>query len=448
MRERVWQAGAGAIGVLCLVVLGATGCECGRRPVPRDADLELDTGPPGLDAPGLDAPPLDAPRPDAPLADAPLVLDPDAACGRANVEVAIERLPVDIVWMVDNSTSMAPAIAEVQSGMNTFADTLLASGLDYRLILLSLRGSGAITFMGSNRYGICIPTPLAGAGCADGARFFQVPVDVRSTMPVEQLLGTLAQTTGYQAGDAVGSAAWRPLLRPGATRTIVVVTDDNSRTCDRPNPGGSCDPSDAPLTPTSLLDYPGGGNPFTSTRALGPGLLDPSYSGLFDGVVFDAVYGYGSDTDPDAVCTYPGGSSPPAAGHTYTALVTRTGGVRAHICDGAAAWGPFFDAVATGVVRSSRIECEVALPPPPDGMSLDARLVNVSVRSTASGSSTALPYVGSAAACDATRGGWYYDSFGAPTRIFLCPASCDFARAETAGGGGLDVLFGCESIVF
>lgn len=422
------------------------GCQCGRLTPPPDAPLP--DAPELPDAPGTDTPTIDAPAPDVPIPDAPIVIDPDAACGSANVEVEVERLPVDIIWLVDNSTSMAPAIAEVQAGMNAFADRLVSSGLDYRLILLSLRGEGPITFMGASRYGICIPEPLAGPACADGARFFQVALDVRSTMPLEQLLGTLAQSNGYEAGSTVtpfyGSAPWRSLLRPGASRTIVLVTDDNQRTCDRAGTV-ACGASDPPFGVTSLEDFPGGPNPFNS-RALGPGILDPSYAGLFDGYVFDAVYGYGSDTDPNVICTYPGGGAASAAGHTYTALVARTGGVRARICAGAAAWGPFFDAVATGVVRSSRIECELALPPPPDEMVLDPRLVNVSVRSTTA--STPLPYVSSAGACDGTRGGWYYDSVTSPTRVFLCPASCDFARSETTGGGGLDVIFGCESLIF
>jgi hypothetical protein len=60
-----------------------------------------------------------------------------------------------------------------------------------------------------------------------------------------------------------------------------------------------------------------------------------------------------------------------------------------------------------------------------------------------------LPRVLTAGACDPSRGGWYYDDNTAPTRIFLCPASCDLAQAEvTEPGTGLNVLFGCESVVF
>lgn len=428
------------LGLVAAVLL-AVGCS-ERNGTPGDSggggfDAARRDAAGGLDAgPGLDA---GSPR-DAGSVDAPIVLLPDAACATANVEVSVERLPVDIVWLIDNSGSMAPAIDEVQRGMNAFADRLFASGLDYRLILLSLRGSAPV----GGRYPICIPPPLAGAACADGTNFFQVDVDIKSTQPIEQFLGTLGQTTGYTMTDAVGSAPWRMLLRDGATKTIVVVTDDNSRTCTRPV--GTCAATDPPLTDTSLEDFPGGGNPF-NTRELGPGIRTATYGELFAGYTFDAIYGWGSETDPTVRCTYPGGTMPPSPGYTYTTLVARTGGVRAQICDGAPAWTPFFDAVATGVIRASRIACELPLPPPPAGMLLDPRRVNVAVRG--SSGSTTLPYVGSAAACDPTRGGWHYDNPTMPTSVVLCPASCDFARLETAtaSGGGIDVLFGCESVL-
>src|SRR6188768_1014973 len=41
-------------------------------------------------------------------------LNPDAACASMSAEATVEQLPVDIIWMVDNSTSMQPAIEQVQ----------------------------------------------------------------------------------------------------------------------------------------------------------------------------------------------------------------------------------------------------------------------------------------------------------------------------------------------
>lgn len=426
-----------SLGLLVAAALAGL-VACGTRGT-RNADGGLDSGAATMDSGAADAPPpLDAPPRDTTF------LDPDAACAYAMVEAEIERLPVDIVWVVDNSVSMQPAIDQVTAGLDDFAALIASSGIDYRVIVLSLRGRGELSVMGRTRYGVCIQPPLAGDdSCGDGSRFFHVSADIHSTQPVEQILGTLGQTSGYTAGEQHGSPPWRHLLRDGATKTLVVVTDDNSRTCDRPV--GTCASSDPPLSATSLEDFPGGPNPFNS-RTLGPGIRTSAYGTLFDGYTFSALYGWGSATDPDVPCTYPGGATPPAPGWTYTELVSRTSGVRAQICDGAAAWAPFFDDVASAVTRSSRIDCTIPLPSPPDDMLLDPNRVNVVIRS-ADGTTSTVGRVPDAAACDA-RGGWHYDASTPPTQLILCPATCEAAReALSAPGTGIEVLFGCDSVL-
>lgn len=427
----VWKK---ALALASLVALG-----CGdddrvtRDGVPFDGGTDGGTvGPRDFGAP-TDAGPL----PDRSF------LPPDAACATATAEAEVERLPVDIIWVVDNSVSMQPAIDQVTAGLNDFAALIAASGLDYRVIMLSLRGAGELRVGGRSRYGVCIPEPLAGdASCGDGPRFFQVNVDIHSTQPIEQILGTLGQTSGYTAGSQHGSEPWRDLLRPEASKTFVVVTDDNSRTCDRPV--GTCAGGDPALTVTSLEDFPGGPNPFNS-RELGPGILTAEYGDLFEDYLFSGIYGWGSESNPDVLCMYPGGGEPPSPGQTYSALVDRTGGVRAQICDGASAWGPFFDSVATAVTGTSRIECTLALPAPPDGMALDVDRVNVTIRG-ASGETT-IPRVDGAGACGAGDG-WHYDDPVSPSEVTLCPATCDFARDEiTDASHGISVLFGCETIL-
>ena len=224
----------------------------------------------------------------------------------------------------------------------------------------------------------------------------------------------------------------------------MVVTDDNSRTCARPTSPG-CSAGDPPLTTTSLEDFPGGGDPFNMTT-LSPGILDPIWDGAFDGYTFDAMYGWGSETDIELPCRYMDGTSPPNSGTTYTELVRRTGGVRAQICDGPAEWGTFFGEIATGVVRSSRIACDVAIPPPPEGMTLNPGRVNVVIR--VGGVSDYLGRVPDLAHCDPVRGGWYYDDPSVPTQIRLCPTSCTDAQERVVGvDAGLDVQFGCDSIL-
>ena len=259
---------------------------------------------------------------------------PDAACTSRSASATLTRLPVDIIWEVDNSVSMAPAIDQVIAGLNSFASLIGTRGLDYRVVMLSLRNATRrVTVAGSARYAVCIPMPLAGNdSCGNGERFFHSSVDIKSTQPLEQLLGTLGQTRGYTAGESRGGEAWRSFLRPEATKTVVVVTDDQSR-----------------LSPDDFEHFRGGTNPNNSGLTLPPGLLDASWSGLFAGYTFSAIYGWGSETDPGALCTYMDGSRPASAGSAYTTLVARTGGVRAHICDGAAAWTPFFESVATAV---------------------------------------------------------------------------------------------------
>jgi hypothetical protein len=355
-------------------------------------------------------------------------LDPDAACATTVQGAVVEKLPVDIVWVVDNSSSMQPAIAAIQAGLNDFATLVDGKGLDYRVIMLSLRSpTSPISVGGSTRYPICIPQPLAGDdGCGDGPRFLHSSVDIRSTQPLEQVLGTLGQTAGYQPGDDKGGEAWAQFLRPEATKTFVVVTDDNAR-----------------LSATAFETFAGGKNPFNSTT-LPPGILDPSWGGLFDGYLFDAIYGWGSDVDPSVLCTYPDQTMPAAAGTTYTTLVQKTGGVRAQICDGAGAWQAFFDQVAESVSKTAKIACELEIPEPDDG-TIDYGKVNVAVSGN-NGSETLL-FVSDAGGC--APGGWYYDDPTKPEKVVLCPASCDAAQAvfDEDASAEVQVLFGCDTII-
>lgn len=357
------------------------------------------------------------------------VVTPDGACASTAQEATTTQLPVDIVWIVDNSASMLPAIVEVTAGLNDFAALIASKNLDYRVIMLSLRSpTSPVVIGGSNRYPVCIPEPLAGdASCGDGERFFQSSIDVRSTQPLEQFLGTLGQTAGYSEGEAKGGEPWAQHLRPEATKTIVVVTDDNAR-----------------LSATDFETFPGGKNPFNSLT-LPPGILDPSWNGMFTDYVFSGIYGWGSANDPGVTCMYSDGTSPPSSGPTYTTLVTKTGGVRAKVCDASAAWGPFFDAVATAVAQTSKLSCEIDIPTPESG-ELDPAAVNVQIVSN--DVPTTLAKVANAAACG-PAGGWYYDNDAAPTQVLLCPASCDFAQSSVGPGktGRIEVLFGCATIV-
>lgn len=410
--------------VLCVFALG-----CSERDQPR-------TG-------GFDAS-VDAARPDMSTVDVPF--DPDAACASTSAIATVERQPVDIIFVVDNSSSMQPAIDAVTSGINAFANMISERDLDYKVIMLSLRGHGRTTMTGSTRYAVCVPQPLAGnTNCGNGDRFFQSSIDIKSTQPLEQFLGTLGQTTGYTSDRPAGGEAWRDQLRAGAAKSIVVVTDDNARTCALPGSDTMCQSGDPMLTTLSLENFPGGANPFNS-NVLPKGILDPVWEGIFEGYTFSAIYGWQSESNPDTICMYEDGSSPPNSGPTYTTLVERTGGARARICDGSDAWTPFFEDIANTVDESSGLSCEIAIPAPPEGMSLDPARINVEISS--SGTSTGLRKVANEAACG-TQAGWYYDNDTAPTTVTLCPSACSLAETIVrAGGGNVNVQFGCGTLLF
>jgi len=351
----------------------------------------------------------------------------DAACATATEEAEPVALPVDIIWVVDNSVSMKPAILELTQGLNAFAALIAQKGIDYRVILLSLRSpEPEVTVLGSPRYAVCVPPPLAGDGlCANGPRFFQSSIDIRSQQTLEQTLGTLGQTAGYRQGEERGGEPWRGWLRPNATRSFVIVSDDNSR-----------------FGADELEHFAGGKNPYNSND-LPPGLLEAFWQGLFDGYVFHGIYGWGSESDSTVRCPYPSGALAPSSGATYTELVRRTGGVRAKICDGASAWGALFDGVAQAAVEQS-VRCELALPASSSDV-IDKERVDVTIRGAAG--AVTLERVDGVAGCGA-NGGWYYDDELAPSRVVLCAASCELARNEVrSDGGSIEVVFGCATIV-
>ncbi|EYF07301.1 hypothetical protein [Chondromyces apiculatus] len=359
---------------------------------------------------------------DADSGDPPL--EPDSACAAAAEEATATALPVDIIWMVDNSSSMATSVQQVRLGLNAFANLIAAKSLDYRVIMLSLRGK---TQQG-NLHPICIPQPLAGDdNCGNSPRFFHSNMNIYSTQPLEQFLGTLAQTNGYQLGQQRGGEPWASQLRPEATKTIVVVTDDNAR-----------------LSATQFENFPGGQNPYNSLT-LPPGILHPSWNGLFNDYVFSALYGWGSDNDPSERCHFPDASQPASSGPTYTTLVNSRHGVRAKICDGQAAWQPFFDAVAQAVIQTAQLSCNVTIPTPSSG-TIDPTKVNVAFSD--GDTQTVLNHVPNAAACG-TGASWYYDDPVNPTQVILCPQACDDAQLSIGPGktGKIEVLFGCATII-
>lgn len=94
-------------------------------------------------------------------------------------------------------------------------------------------------------------------------------------------------------------------------------------------------------------------------------------------------------------------------------------------------------------VRASALPCELLIPTPPTGASLDVGLVAVKF-TPGSGADVEIPKADDAADCRGTQG-WYYDDNVHPEKIILCPMSCATVQGEAQAR--LNVLFGCEPLL-
>lgn len=91
-------------------------------------------------------------------------------------------------------------------------------------------------------------------------------------------------------------------------------------------------------------------------------------------------------------------------------------------------------------IRASALPCELLIPEPPEGATLDKTRVAVKLAPGTS-SEMEIPRADNEADCGAGPG-WYYDDEELPKKIILCPASCATVQAEVQAE--LNVLFGCE----
>jgi hypothetical protein len=163
----------GCIAVAAILILG-----CGPKPSTGD------DAPPGDDGTTPDA--EDVPNgPDAP------------ACASDDVAADEVVLPVDIIWVIDNSGSMDEEESRIQNNMNAFANSIAASGTDYHVIVIA------------DTSHINVPPPLGGS-----PEFLAVNVNINSHDALERIVTTYPM---YQA-----------FLRPDSIKHIVAVTDDES----------------------------------------------------------------------------------------------------------------------------------------------------------------------------------------------------------------------------
>jgi hypothetical protein len=324
------------------------------------------------------------------------------SCEAISEKAENRRAPADIIIAVDNSGSMDEEIAFVRAELNAFSEQITASGVDVRIILISAAYTPPGTSVPNNDdddandesdedaeeddNGICIDAPLGSGSCpadTNAPRYTHIPIEVGSHDALNLIIEAFPQ---YQSQ-----------LRPDATKTFVVVTDDNAE--DEPN------------------DTPAG---FRMSVAGLPGGLFPKWtlSGIFCQRECEQAAEIGT---------------------VYQQLVDETMGVAGDLCD--QNFAPVFDALASAVIASSGLACQWNIPSAPAGQSFDRGKVNVQYAVGGSAPVTLLQVPG-ATDC-ASRAGWYYDNVGDPKQILVCPAACDMLQNDVQAS--FDVLFGCET---
>jgi hypothetical protein len=95
---------------------------------------------------------------------------------------------------------------------------------------------------------------------------------------------------------------------------------------------------------------------------------------------------------------------------------------------------------AMNQIRGAALPCDYALPKNTN----DPKKVNIDF-TPQGGTTTRLVYVGDAASCDPTKGGWYYDNPQMPSRLIVCSQTCDTFKKDP--NGRVDVVLGCGTVI-
>lgn len=313
---------------------------------------------------------------------------PIEACAGQSVQA--NRAEVDIIVVIDTSGSMGEETAQVQANINTFAQKIGQSGLDYTVTMIAERPPFGIPLP----VGICVPPPLAGANCADNPpRFHHIGDDVDSW---NSLLKILEHYPTYEK--------W---LRPSAYKVFIEVTDDNSLLM-------SWSDFDAQLLAKSPAQFG-----TASARRY----------------IFNSICGYKNGTpalSPDKC------GSAENTGDQYQHLSQLTGGAIAPVCE--TDYSVVFDNIAKGLI--TRLGCEFAFPTATGGQQADPAAIVVNY-TPSGGAPKALTQVTDAAKCGTVADAWYYDNNAKPSRIIFCESTCATAGADT--GGKLDIAVGCKA---
>ena len=124
-------------------------------------------------------------------------------CAETSSQAESGVLPADIIVVVDNSGSMDLEEDWVQQNMNAMVTAITSTGIDAHVIMIDSRPF--------------VPIPLGSGSCPNDENlpnYRHVFESIGSNNGLEKILQTYPQ--------------WQASLRANATKTIVIVTDDDS----------------------------------------------------------------------------------------------------------------------------------------------------------------------------------------------------------------------------
>jgi hypothetical protein len=318
--------------------------------------------------------------------------DTDLTC--AATVVKAEPAKVDILFIVDASGSMYEELAQTQTNINAFAQSIGKSGLDYRVLMIA----------GDD---ICVPPPLGGATCASKPpTFYKVPVHVESNDALQILLDTYdnANPNSYYTAPT----PWRDLVRPESVKIFVAITDDDS---------------------------------YVTDTAFDAQLLQKKPAGMFGtpqqrNYIFDSIVGWtpGTPTLSSQTC-----STAVNTGLVYQQLSRITGGLVDSVCN--TSFAGVFDNLAKGVTK--RLACQLDMPADDNGEPVDPTKVQVEYKPGDGSDPRKLVQVTGPTKCKKVTDGWFYDDPDEPTQVILCPEVCDEVSSDTEAE--MNVLVGCKA---
>jgi hypothetical protein len=335
---------------------------------------------------------------------------------------------VDIVFVIDNSGSMAEEIAAVRENINVnFAQLIVESGVDFRVVVVSQYGNEGNS--------VCVDPPLAGAPCGSGLEastsdvFFQYNLAIDSFDPLCKLLWA------FDHPDAEGRApyGYRQWLRADAQKVFVLITDDSA----------SClyDTGDGAMVELGL----DGDEPFDVALRFHETLLARSPEQF--GSAPDTRYAFYSiigmaPNDPPTEPWFPhqelnpmACDTAPSPGLAYQALSVITDALRYPVCEGRG-FDAVFRVLARSVVEAAKADCSFELPNAPPGQTIARSTINVEYRPGDGGDAHRFTQVPDAAQCSKSA------FVLGESRIDLCPDACEAIQADREAE--VRVLYGCN----